>query len=94
MRKPVARKPKQAPPELPTAEKLIEFIKDSPGKVGKREIARAFNIKGNDRIALKRLLKTLEKDGKLKRAGRVMAKAGELPPISVIEITGRDSTLR
>lgn len=90
MRKPVARKPKQAPPELPTAEKLIEFIKDSPGKVGKREIARAFNIKGSDRIALKRLLKTLEKDGKLKRAGRVMAKAGELPPISVIEITGRD----
>ena len=75
MRRPVARKAKQAPPELPSPEQLIEFIKDSPGKVGKREIARAFNITGNDRIALKRLLKTLEKDGKLKRSGRVMAKA-------------------
>ena len=90
MRKPVARKAKQLPPDLPTAEQLIEFIQTGPGKVGKREIARAFNIKGNDRIALKRLLKTLEQDGKLKRAGRVMAKAGELPPITVLEITGRD----
>ena len=90
MRRPVARKAKQAPPELPSPEQLIEFIKDSPGKVGKREIARAFNITGNDRIALKRLLKTLEKDGKLKRSGRVMAKAGELPAITVLEITGRD----
>src|SRR4029453_6502202 len=91
MRKAVVRKAKPALPELPTAEQLIEFIQDTPGKVGKREIARAFNIKGNDRIALKRLLKTLEKDGKLKRSGRVVARAGELPPISVLEITGRDN---
>src|SRR5687767_6375348 len=90
MRKPVARKAKPLSPELPAAEQLIEFIKESPGKIGKREIARAFNIKGNDRIALKRLLKTLEKDGKLKRAGRTVTKAGELPPVTVLEITGRD----
>ncbi|MBK1866452.1 ribonuclease R [Aestuariivirga sp. YIM B02566] len=91
MRKAVARKAKQTSSDLPTAEQLIDFIKTSPGKVGKREIARAFNIKGNDRIALKRQLKELEQDGKLKRAGRVMAKAGELPPITVVEITGRDA---
>jgi ribonuclease R len=90
VRETVARKAKQPASDLPTAEQLIEFIQDSPGKVGKREIARAFNIKGNDRIALKRLLKTLEKDGKLKRSGRVMAKPGELPTITVLEITGRD----
>ncbi len=87
----MARKAKQTSSDLPTAEQLIDFIKTSPGKVGKREIARAFNIKGNDRIALKRQLKELEQNGKLKRAGRVMAKAGELPPITVVEITGRDA---
>ncbi|MFZ5674663.1 MAG: ribonuclease R [Pseudomonadota bacterium] len=86
----MARKPKQTSSDLPTAEQLIDFIKTSPGKVGKREIARAFNIKNNQRIALKRLLKELEQDGKLKRSGRAMAKAGELPPITVVEITGRD----
>ena len=90
MPKTVARKPKPISSTLPTAEQLIDFIKSSPGKVGKREIARAFNIKGNDRIALKRLLKELERDGKLKRAGRAVAKAGELPPITVLEISRRD----
>src|SRR5690242_536193 len=90
MPKTVARKAKPISSTLPTAEQLIDFIKTSPGKVGKREIARAFNIKGNDRIALKRLVKELERDGKLKRAGRAVAKAGELPPITVLEISRRD----
>ena len=50
----MARKAKSPLPDLPTADQLIDFIKTSPGKVGKREIARAFSIKGSDRIALKR----------------------------------------
>jgi ribonuclease R len=85
----VARKAK-SPPNLPTADQLIDFIKNTPGKVGKREIARAFSIKGGDRIALKRLLKDLEADGKLQRTRRVITKSGELPSISALEIVGRD----
>jgi ribonuclease R len=87
----VARKAKSPLPDLPTADQLIDFIKNTPGKVGKREIARAFSIKGSDRIALKRLLKTLEEEGKLKRAGRVVSKAGELPSITALEIVARDN---
>ena len=86
----MARKAKSPPPDLPTADQLIDFIKNSPGKVGKREIARAFSIKGSDRIALKRLLKSLEEDGKLRRAGRAISKAGELPAITSLEIVARD----
>ncbi len=86
----MARKAKALHANLPTADRLIDFIQSSPGKVGKREIARAFSIKGSDRIALKRLLKEMETDGKLKRSGRAIAKVGELPSTTVIEITRRD----
>ncbi|MGE3873974.1 MAG: ribonuclease R [Parvibaculaceae bacterium] len=86
----MARKAKSPLPDLPTADQLIDFIKNSPGKVGKREIARAFSIKGGDRIALKRLLKTLEEDGRLKRQGRAVSKAGVLPPVTALEIVARD----
>lgn len=87
----MARKAKSPLPHLPTADQLLDFIKNSPGKVGKREIARAFAIKGSDRIGLKKLLKTLEEEGKLKRAHRAISKAGELPPITALEIVARDS---
>ena len=55
------RRRKQAP--LPTREKILEYIRESPTPVGKREIARAFAIKGADRIGLKAILKDLEREG-------------------------------
>ena len=41
---------------MPTRDDVLAFINDQPGKVGKREIARAFGIRGNDKVALKALL--------------------------------------
>src|SRR5690606_16236855 len=41
---------------MPTKEAIAAFIAESPGKVGKREIARAFGIGGGERIWLKRML--------------------------------------
>ena len=46
---------------FPTKEEIIEFIDMSPTPVGKREIARAFNIKGAAKIELKKILKELKK---------------------------------
>jgi ribonuclease R len=86
----VVRKAKSPDPALPTADQIIDFVQNSPGKVGKREIARAFSIKGSERIGLKRLLKTLEEEGKLKRQGRAVSKAGELPSITALEVVARD----
>ena len=41
---------------LPTRHQVLEFIHGSEIPVGKREIARAFGIKGADRIPLKAML--------------------------------------
>ena len=48
---------------------MLSFISNAQGKVGKREIAQAFNIKGSDRIWLKQILKDLEIEGVLDRRG-------------------------
>ena len=69
---------------------MLRFIRESPGKVGKREIARAFGIRGSDRIALKELLRTLEAEGAVDgRRGRVRW-SGTLPPVTVLEVYGLD----
>ena len=50
---------------VPTRDELLAFIKESPTPVGKREIARAFHIKGDQRIELKQLLRDLRDNGEI-----------------------------
>ncbi len=77
---------------LPSKQEILEFIKESPGRVGKRELARAFNLKGSDKIALKAVLKELEGGGQIQRGQkRRFARPGALPEVAVIEITGTDT---
>src|SRR5262249_56647559 len=66
------------------------FIQSSPGNVGRREIARAFGIKGAGRIGLKRILKELAADGLIADARRRVRK-GALPQVGVIVEIGRAS---
>ena len=40
---------------LPSKDEILTFVQNSGQKPGKREIARAFALKGGDRIALKTL---------------------------------------
>ncbi|HEY8567482.1 MAG TPA: ribonuclease R [Beijerinckiaceae bacterium] len=75
---------------LPSREEVLKFIADAPGKVGKREIARAFGIGGSDKIGLKKVLRALEDDGILDRRGKRVHRAGRLPPTLLADITGRD----
>jgi ribonuclease R len=79
------------PAELPSEAALLDFIQNAKGKIGKREIAREFGISGNNRIALKALLKSLEQNGKLARKGTAIQAAGSLPPVAVLTITQIDS---
>ncbi len=76
---------------LPSRSDILDFIGDSEGKVGKREIARAFGIKGPDRIALKRLLKEMAEDGLIAGARKSYRQPGKLPPVTVLEVVERDS---
>jgi ribonuclease R len=81
---------KKAAP-FPTKEQVLAFIRESPTPVGKREIARAFHLKGQDRIPLKALLKELERDGNVDRGrNRRIGAAGELPEVTVVQIIGPD----
>lgn len=75
---------------FPTREEIIEFIGMSPTPVGKREIARAFNIKGAAKIELKKVLKDLNIGGDVVKGRRRFDKPDRLPPVDVLEITGID----
>ncbi|MBI09642.1 MAG: ribonuclease R [Rhodospirillaceae bacterium] len=80
-----------AKPSPLSKRKILEFIKESPTPVGKREIARAFNIRGGARIALKAILKELQNEGHLDKERRRVRPSGDLPPVIVVEIIGTDS---
>jgi ribonuclease R len=78
--------------ELPNRQQILEFIRGSDVPVGKREIARAFGIKGADRIPLKAMLKELEREGEIDRGRhRRMAAPGTLPEVTVLSVLGPDS---
>jgi ribonuclease R len=78
-------------PVLPSKEEIAAFIAEQSGKVGKREIGRAFGIKGGAaKIALKALLKEMESDGAVSRKRGRITRPGHLPPVVLADITGRD----
>ncbi len=92
----MARKPKKTrrpPPDaggLPTRDEILDFVQSAQGKVGKREIARAFSIKGGARIALKQLLAEMAEEGLLTGRKKELRKRASLPPVAVLELKGRD----
>lgn len=74
---------------LPSKADIVKFIEETPGDVGKREIARAFGIKGADRIELKKLLKEMEADGLFVRRRRnKVTQRGHLPNVTVLTVFG------
>ena len=51
--------------KVPTRDELLAFIRESATPVGKREIARAYGLKGDQRIELKELLRDLRDAGEI-----------------------------
>jgi ribonuclease R len=92
----VARNPRSGPKPtgrsgLPTKQAILDFLKTSQGRnLGKREIARAFSIKGGDRVALKQLLAEMADEGLLEGNRKGFKEPGALPPVAVLEIVARD----
>lgn len=79
------------PKGTPSREAIAAFIRDNPERATKRDIARAFGLKGDARVALKHVLRELEEDGLVEKRGRRLAPPGALPPVMVLEVTGRDA---
>ncbi len=85
------QKPKPKPRPLPTKEQILDFLADQPPGLGKREIARAFKVTGDNRFILKAMLKELEDEGKIdksrRREGPPQTRPTALPEMIVLEIT-------
>ncbi|MCA1970639.1 MAG: ribonuclease R [Rhizobium sp.] len=76
--------------EIPSREVLLEFIADNPDRASKREIAKAFGLKGDARVELKEVLRALENDGLVQKDRKSLKRPGALPPVTVLDITTRD----
>jgi len=77
---------------LPSPEALTEFLRDNPGAVGTREIARAFGLGPAEQPALRDMLRRVGRSGELVRAANRKFVAGPaLPEIMQIERFGSDA---
>ena len=76
--------------EVPSREVLLEFIAENPDRASKREIAKAFGLKGDQRVELKQALRALETDGLVEKDRKSLKRPGALPPVTVLDITMRD----
>ena len=72
---------------FPSREEILDFIRESPKRVGRREIARAFHLGADHRLALKKVLAEMKADGSL---GGRRRRRGKLPAVTMLRITGAD----
>jgi ribonuclease R len=95
MVKSAGRRPRSpAASRLPSREDLLRHVEANPDQATRRELARAFQVKGADRAELTRMLRELEASGALPRSrrGRRPAAQGDgLPSVAVLEVTAIDA---
>lgn len=85
--------PRKPSPGLPSRKQILDFIATSDQPAGKREIARAFGLHGNDKIALKVLLKDMADEGLIdSSSGRAFHKSGGVPRITVLRVVEADDS--
>ena len=83
---------------LPSREDVIAFIggapapngERAPARVTKRDIARAFGVKGEAKAELKLLIKDLEAEGVVARGRKALTIEGRLPSLVVADIAEKD----
>ncbi|WP_170774889.1 ribonuclease R [Ruegeria lacuscaerulensis] len=71
---------------IPTKQEVLDWISANPTLTSKRDIAKAFGIKGAARIDLKRILRELEAEGHLEKRKRNYGDPDRLPPVSVLQV--------
>ena len=76
--------------DLPTKAQILQWVADNPASQSKRDIARAFGLKGAARIDLKRLLRELQDEGHLTKRRRSYDDPNRLPPVSVLKVVEVD----
>ena len=76
---------------LPSKQQILDWVADHPDAAAKRDIAKAFAVKGAEKIELKRLLKELAEEGRLERRRKSFRDAEHLPPVTVVEVLPPDA---
>ncbi|MBT5540362.1 MAG: ribonuclease R, partial [Alphaproteobacteria bacterium] len=72
---------------FPTKQEILDYVRDNPDAASKRDIAKAFQIKGSGRISLKALLKEMKDEGLLKGSKcHQHGGKGNLPSFGVVDI--------
>ncbi len=71
---------------LPTQKQILEFIANSPTPAGKREIARGFGLKGQEKIALKAILRDMADKGLIDGEKRAFHRMGGVPKVTVLRV--------
>ena len=75
---------------IPTKAEILDWIAANPTLTAKRDIAKAFGIKGAARIDLKHLLKELAEEGHVEKRKKTYQDPDRLPPVSVLLVSGPD----
>jgi ribonuclease R len=80
------------PPDFrPSREDILRYVTENPDMAGKRELARAFGLKGGDRVWLKDVLRELQDEGLLVGSRKRLRPISQLPPVAMLDVFGRDS---
>jgi ribonuclease R len=74
----------------PSRDELLRYIAENPDRSGKREIAKAFALRGEDRVWLKDMLRDLQDEGLLHKERKRLTRVGAVPHVAVLDIFGRD----
>ncbi len=76
---------------FPEPQQILEFIRQNPSRSSKREITRAFQVKDEDKIRLKKLLRKMTTEGQLEKSHKSkMHVSGDLPSVLVVNINDID----
>jgi ribonuclease R len=77
--------------KVPPRDELLAYIRDSATPVGKREIARAYGLKGDQRVELKELLRELRDSGEIAAdRAKTFRHPQALSDVTVLEIVRVD----
>lgn len=76
---------------FPSKKDILTFINEADGTVARRDIARAFNVKGEARAKLRAILKEMDDDGAIDlKGGKRIDRADGLPPVAPIDVMSVD----
>ncbi|WP_234030109.1 ribonuclease R [Erythrobacter mangrovi] len=84
------RQPPQRGAGMPSKEQILEFLQSSPTPAGKREIAKAFGLKGQEKILLKQRLKDMAEEGLIDGRRTAYHRMGGVPKVTVLKVVAID----